>query len=200
MYNEEKPKKKRFKLFDTQREGKGVSKEDANLPPRLKKFFILYRRDFGRLLSVNILMVLGNFPLLFLIVALSGVLNIEFATHASQSYTAFAGIFADQGMSAPLLALGGIIGAPTLGTIYTTPAYIFMGIGALSIFTFGLVNVGTTYLLRNMVMGDLVRNSPQPKARAFIRHPGCSLDRAYSDERDDLKPRRRILERCPLLA
>lgn len=156
MYNEEKPKKKRFKLFDTQREGKGVSKEDANLPPRLKKFFILYRRDFGRLLSVNILMVLGNFPLLFLIVALSGVLNIEFATHASQSYTAFAGIFADQGMSAPLLALGGIIGAPTLGTIYTTPAYIFMGIGALSVFTFGLVNVGTTYLLRNMVMGDPV--------------------------------------------
>ena len=30
MYNEEKPKKKRFKLFDTQREGKGVSKEEAD--------------------------------------------------------------------------------------------------------------------------------------------------------------------------
>ncbi|MBE6655425.1 MAG: DUF624 domain-containing protein [Ruminococcaceae bacterium] len=156
MYNEEQPKKKRFKLFDTQREGKGVSKEEANLPPGLKKFFLLYRRDFGRLLSVNILMVLGNFPLLFLIVALSGVFNMEFAAHAEQSYTAFSGILAHEGMSAPLLALGGIVGAPTLGSIYTLPTYIFMGIGALTVFTFGLVNVGTTYLLRNMVIGEPV--------------------------------------------
>lgn len=156
MYNEEKPKKKRFKLFDTQREGKGVSKEEANLPPGLKKFFILYFRDFGRLLSVNILMVLGNFPILFLIVALSGVFNQEFAAHEMQSYTAFAGIFAQEGASAPLLALGGIVASPTLGSIFTLPTYIFIGIGALTVFTFGLVNVGTTYLLRNMVMGEPV--------------------------------------------
>ncbi len=156
MYNEEKPKKKRFKLFDTQREGKGVSKEEANLPPRLKKFFILYRRDFGRLLSVNILTVLGNFPLIFLVVALSGVFNLEFAAHATQPYTVFGGIFAQEGMSAPLLALNGILGAPTLGSVYTAPTYIFIAIGCLSVFTFGLVNVGTTYLLRNMVMGEPV--------------------------------------------
>ena len=156
MYNEEKPKKKRFKLFDTQREGKGVSKEEANLPPNLKKFFLLYRRDFSRLLSVNILMVLGNFPLLFLVVALSGVFNLEFSAHGAQAYTAFSGILAQEGFSAPLLALGGIVGAPTLGSAYTLPTYIFMGIGALTFFTFGFVNVGTTYLLRNMVMGEPV--------------------------------------------
>ena len=156
MYNEEKPKKKRFKLFDTQREGKGVSKEEANLPPNLKKFFILYRRDFGRLLSVNILMVLGNFPLLFLILALSGIFNLEFVAHSTQPYTVFAGIFAEEGFSAPMLALNGILGAPTLGSVYTIPTYIFMGIGALAFFTFGLVNVGTTYLLRNMVMSEPV--------------------------------------------
>lgn len=156
MYNEEKPKKKRFKLFDTQREGKGVSKEEANLPPRLKKFFILYRRDFGRLLSVNILTVLGNFPLIFLVIALSGVFNLEFAAHGTQPYTVFSAIFSQEGMSAPMLALGGILGAPTLGSVYTTPTYIFIGIGCLALFTFGLVNVGTTYLLRNMVMGEPV--------------------------------------------
>ena len=141
MYNEEKPAKKRFKLFDTQREGKGISKEEANLPPGLKKFFILYARDFGRLLSVNILMVLGNFPIFFAIIALSGVFSVEFAAHGTQSYTAFAGILSQEGFSAPLLALDGIVGAPTLGSVYTTTAYIFMGIGALTFFTFGFVNV-----------------------------------------------------------
>ena len=71
MHDEElnEKKKKRFKLFDTQREGRGVSKEEANLPPNFKKFFILYKRDFTRLLSVNIFMVLGNFPAFFLIIA-----------------------------------------------------------------------------------------------------------------------------------
>ena len=158
--NYEPPKKKRFKLFDTQREGKGVSKEEANLPPGLKKFFILYKRDFGRLLTVNILMVLGNFPLLFLMIGLSGILNLNFATHASQPYTVFSAIFSNavvsESLSAPLLALNGIIGAPTLGTLYTPAAYVFVGIGALVVFTFGFVNVGTTYLLRNMVMGEPV--------------------------------------------
>ena len=154
--NQETPKRKKFKLFDTQREGKGVSKEEANLPPGLKKFFILYKRDFGRLLSVNILMVLGNFPLLFLIVALSGVLNLNFAAHTVQSFTVFSAIFTNEGFTAPLLALGGIIGAPTLGAVNTATTYVFFAIGALVIFTFGLVNVGTTYLLRNMVMGEPV--------------------------------------------
>lgn len=160
MYNNENEtenkKKKRFKLFDSQREGKGISKEEADLPPRLKKFFILYKRDFFRLLSVNLLIVLGNFPLLFFLVAISGVLNTSFATHASQAFTAFSGIFLQEGMSAPLLALNGIIGVPTLGTSYTTISYIFMAIGALSLFTFGFVNVGSTYVLRNMVKGDPV--------------------------------------------
>ena len=158
MYNneEEKVKKKKFKLFDTQREGKGVSKEEADLPPRIKKFFILYKRDFFRLLSVNLLIVFGNFPLLFFLLGISGVLNTAFATHGIQAFTVFSGIFAQECISAPLLALNGILGAPTMGTSYTTITYIFIAIGILAVFTFGLVNVGTTYLLRNMIKGDPV--------------------------------------------
>ncbi len=156
MYEEEKPKKKRFKLFDTQREGKGISKEEANLPPRLKKFFILYRRDFTRLLGVNAFIVFGNFPLIFLAIALSGIFNIDFAAHAAQPFTVFSAIWASEPLSAPLLALNGIVGVPTLGSFYTPLTYVFMAIGCLTVFTFGLVNVGTTYLMRNMIKGDPV--------------------------------------------
>ena len=156
MYNEEKPKKKRFKLFDTQREGKGITKEEANLPPRFKKFFILYKRDFFRLLSVNLLTVLGNFPAIFLLLGLSGVFSLNFATHAAPAYTVFSGLLTQEGVSAPTLALNGIIGAPVMDSSATVTTYILLGLGVLTFFTFGIVNVGTTYLLRNMVKSDPV--------------------------------------------
>ncbi len=151
---EEKKKKKRFKLFDSQREGKGVTKEEANLPPNLKKFFILYKRDFGRLLSVNILMVLGNFPLLFLVLGLSGIFNFDFVTPSKDVFSVFQGLVTQNGFSAPLLALNGILGAHSPASAFQPWAYVFIGLGFLVFFTWGLVNVGTTYILRNMVKGD----------------------------------------------
>lgn len=157
MYDEEQPKKKkRFKLFDSQREGKGVTKEQANLPPRLKKFFILYRRDFSRLLSVNMFLVLGNFPVFFLLLALSGIFSVDFATPAVGAYPAFAGMLEHTALSAPLLALNGIVGVQSTASAYLPIAYVFFGLSILTFFTFGLVNVGTAYILRNMVKGDPV--------------------------------------------
>lgn len=158
MYEKEKEgkKKKRFKLFDSQREGKGVTKEEALLPPGLKKFFILYKRDFSRLLSVNILMVLGNFPVLFLIVALSGLVSNELVYPSNDAFGVFSGILEMEGYSAPTLALNGILGSLGTANAYTPLTYLFFGLGALLFFTFGLVNVGTTYILRNMVKGEPV--------------------------------------------
>lgn len=158
MYEEEKEekKKRRFKLFDSQREGKGITKEEALLPPGLKKFFILYKRDFSRLLSVNILMVLGNFPALFLILALSGLVSNELAYPSNDAFGVFAGLVEIEGYSAPLLALNGILGTVGTANAYTPLTYLFFSLGALTFFTFGCVNVGTTYILRNMVKGEPV--------------------------------------------
>ena len=39
-------KKKRFRLFNSQREGKGVEKEEANLPTNFVGFWKRYRRDW----------------------------------------------------------------------------------------------------------------------------------------------------------
>ena len=153
---EGKKKKRRFRLFDSQREGKGVTKEEANLPPNLKKFFILYKRDFSRLLTVNIFMVLGNFPLLFPILALSGIFSVDYVSPASAAYPVFAGLLNQTGLSAPLLALNGVLGSLAAGHAFRPVAYVFMGLGLLTLFTWGPVNVGTTYLLRNMVKGDPV--------------------------------------------
>ncbi len=153
---EETPKKKRFKLFDSQREGRGVSKETANLPPNLKKFFILYKRDFTRLLPVNAFMVFGNFPVFFLLLALQGMFSVDYTVPASNTFPLFSAIASQETLSAPLLALDGVLGIQQAGSTYLPAAYWFFGLGALVLFTFGLVNVGTTYVLRNMVKGDPV--------------------------------------------
>ena len=66
---------KKFKLFDFTKDGKGVSKaETEDIKPNLSGFFKQYKNKFSRLLSVNIFMVLGNFPLFFAGLALAGVL------------------------------------------------------------------------------------------------------------------------------
>ena len=158
MHEEEnkKIKKKRFKLFDSQREGKGVTKEEALLPPGMKKFFILYKRDFTRLLSVNIFMVLGNFPALFLILALSGLVSNDFVRPTNDAYAVFGGLVEIEGYSSSLLALEGVLGSVGTGTAYTPLTYLFFGLGALTLFTFGCVNIGTTYILRNMIKGEPV--------------------------------------------
>ena len=62
----------RLRLINLDRDGRGISKNQAELGPGFKKFFILFGNNFGKLVSVNIFFVLGNFPLLFLIINLSG--------------------------------------------------------------------------------------------------------------------------------
>ena len=156
MENKE-TKKKRFKLFDSQREGKGVSKNEKKLEPGLKRFFISYKNNFNKLVSVNIFFVLGNFPILFLITALAGVTQNKIFLPLSDVFQNLMGVFAnDGGMTPHSMAIYAIEGLQGASYTPTTLTYVFYGISALTVFTFGLVNVGTAYVLRNMVSGEPV--------------------------------------------
>lgn len=148
-------KKKRFRLFDTQREGKGVSKNAKKLDPGLKRFFISYKDNFGKLVSVNIFFILGNFPIIFLIAALSGVTQNEIFLPLSDLFQNINGIFAaDSGLSPYKLSLYALEGLQIQSYAPSALTYVFYGIGALTLFTFGIVNVGTVYIIRNMVSGE----------------------------------------------
>ncbi len=159
MYEEQDApvKKKRFRLFDSQREGKGIKKEDVlNLKPNFRGFFTYLRRDFSRLISVNMLMIVGNFPLLFAILAFSGVGTVSYTAPADSLFSTLYGVIANEGIdaaSASLLTISGLqatLHSPTVTT------YVLYGLSALVLLTFGLVNVGTTYIMRNMLMGEPV--------------------------------------------
>ncbi len=149
--------KKRFKLFDSQREGKGVSKNTKKLEPGLKRFFISYKNNFGKLVSVNIFFILGNFPVVFLIAALAGVTQNRIFLPLSDVFQNMMGIFTNSGGMSPYgMAMYAIEGLQSASYSPTALTYVFYAIGALTVFTFGIVNVGTAYIIRNMVSGEPV--------------------------------------------
>lgn len=151
------PKKRRFRLFDSQREGKGVSKEDAKITPDLPGFFRSFKRNFSKLLSVNILTLVGNFPFLFGILALSGLFKVSYMTPVSGYFADLRALMLlDNAKDPAAMALFGALGVQIENTAMTTTSYVFLALSALVFFTFGFTKVGTTYIIRSLIRGEPV--------------------------------------------
>lgn len=151
-----KEKKSRFKLFDITRDGKGLGKNNNISRSGFKRFFISYKDNIGKIISVNIFMVLGNFPIFFLVAALAGYTKAEGFIPFSDIFHGFSGLFAAEGVTPATMSMFAIGGMQERILIPTTLTYVFYALGALSVFTFGLVNAGTAYILRNIAKGDPV--------------------------------------------
>jgi len=144
---------KEFKLFDYSKNGKGVKKEPEG-PKNLSNFFKHYKNKFTRLVTVNMFYVFGNFPLLFLILALSGNLNYKTTSPSYPLFAPISGMLAHGEYNPVMAAIVGIYGTQTSVGLPTVWTYICFGLSALTLLTFGYVNTGTTYILRNMVKGE----------------------------------------------
>ena len=148
-------KKKKFKLFDLNRDGKGVEKPEDRTP-NLKFFFKLCKRKFSQILRLNLMMLLIVIPLLvvFFVVDIYGA---KTATVTDVLYAPLYGI--SQSVSAtsatPLLDL---VGVQMESTLYYTPVMLIV-MAVMFLFlaiTFGWQNVGAAYVLRGLVRGDPV--------------------------------------------
>ena len=147
-------RKRRFSLFRYSLDGKGVPK-DVNEPRNFKFFFKLLGRNLNRLMSVNLLLVLANFPLFFALFAASGNLNTTSYSPVSSLFGPVYGAMKISGETSPLTAaLNGVHGLQVEISVPTVATYVFYGIGLLTVLTFGLSMVGTTYIVRNIVKGD----------------------------------------------
>lgn len=153
---ENKNKKSRLKIFDITRDGKGLGKKNNLKRSGLKRFFLTYKDNLGKIVSVNIFMVLGNFPIFFLIAALAGYTKAHGFTPFSDLFHGYSGVFAAEGVTPDTMTMFAVSGMQEQILIPTTLTYAFYALGALFIFTFGLVNVGTAYILRNIAKGDPV--------------------------------------------
>lgn len=153
------PQKKKFNIyniFNPYRDGKGVLKE-PDAPRDFKFFFKLLSRNFGRMMSVNMFIILGNFPFLFIMLGASGNLNYHSSAPASSLFAPLNGALLNnpEAMKSPVtMALMGVHGVQHSISVNSPSTMVCYGLGALVIFTFGLVSVGVTYILRNIVKGE----------------------------------------------
>ena len=144
--------KKRLRLLDPMRDGKGVEKgEDTT--PNLKYFFKLWGRKFWKLISLNFFMLVQLIPLagcLFLYSA-----GPKIPTQYDPLYTTLLGAQAalptSEGMTLFTSAAGLLYKIP----IFNSWAHWVMGgLILFHLVTYGWQKVATTYILRNLVRGD----------------------------------------------
>ena len=145
---------KSLRLFDIARDGKGIGKNEPLNESGLKRFFITYKDNLGKLLSVNIFFVLGNFPIFFLIAVLSGYTREDAFLPSSDLFQNLGGLFMIEETNPAQMTLYALEGLQNGILVNTTLTYVFLAISVLFLFTFGIVNVGTAYILRNLAKGD----------------------------------------------
>lgn len=147
-------KKSRFNIYNfLNKDGKGVP-EDVDETRNFSFFFKLTGRKFGKLVQLNLLYFLANFPSVFVLLAASGYLG---KTTTAPPSALFANLFPliSSGQGNPVIgALYGVTGIQGTMMINTPLTYIFYGLGFLLLFTFGFANLGIIYNLRNIVKGQ----------------------------------------------
>ena len=144
--------KKRLKLLDPMRDGKGVEKgEDTT--PNLKYFFKLWGRKFWKLISLNFFMLVQIIPLMGCIFLYMG--GPKVSTQYDPLYSVLLGAQTALPTSEGMTLFNSAAGLLHEMPIFNSWAHWVMG--ALIIFhlvTYGWQKVGSTYILRGLVRGD----------------------------------------------
>ena len=152
MKNTEQTKKK-FKLFDMNRDGKGVYEQETR-KPTLGFFFKLLFRKFTQLLQLNLLMLFMVRPILV-------VVFVYFLGDKSPTVTNL--------LYAPMYGINTVTASPDIANILDlsaiqmeVPVFSFptllliISMVVLLAVTWGWQNVGATYVLRGLFRGDAV--------------------------------------------
>jgi hypothetical protein len=133
-------KKRKFKLFDPNREGKGVY-EQEDRKPNLKFFFVLTKRKFTQLLQLNLMMLFMILPLLVILgmhnkLFLKGFYN----KYEGEKFKSFTKKYTYVGIG--LYALVAImVLVDNIFKLYalTSPAFIILFLGGIAYFVISLV-------------------------------------------------------------
>ena len=152
-------KKKKFNLFDAMTGNrtwkKGAGRKDMDSPRNLKFFFKLLGMEFSRIFHVNLAFIIGNFPIVFILIGFAGFFNDTAMAARSSLYPAVVGM--TEGAASPLsAAIFGVHGAQLPQSVQTTTTLVFFILGALLLFTLGPVTCGLTRIFRSVVKGEPV--------------------------------------------
>jgi len=146
--------KKKSKLFDMNRDGKGVEPgEDTT--PNLKYFFKLFGRKFTKIISLNLIMIVQILPLLISLY----LYFFASPTTPTQYFPEYASLFGVQEVASDAISSVNLglysfqLGLPT----YNTYVYwVILGLAIFMLITYGWQKVGSIYVTRGLVRGDSV--------------------------------------------
>lgn len=141
------------KLFDTQKEGKGV-KKGIDIPKNFTGFFSYFKLHANDIFRVNLLLIIGNFPIFFFLYALTGNLNYTSTAPTSPLFPVLHGAFLHGESSPAFAALYGVHGVQGTLSVTTTATTVMMLLALLLVFTLGPITTAATYLFRNLLRGE----------------------------------------------
>ncbi|MBQ2512465.1 MAG: hypothetical protein II534_03890 [Clostridia bacterium] len=146
---------KKFKLFDMNRNGPGVSKDEKPLKPNLWNLPRFWFRHFTKTLNLNFVML--PIWLVPLAVVYLYITAPSMPSQMSTAYTSIYGAYLLRGGSPAWSSLLGVYGAQlNLQTYGTARIWITVGLGILLAVIWGWINVGATYCAKGMFTGDPV--------------------------------------------
>ncbi len=152
--NNNKKKKKRFNIFDSQREGKGVEKNEIK-DLNFTNFFRLFGRNATAILNANLMFSLFCLPIFFLFFGLAGFFD-TFTYGVSDPLFSLILPEIELGNANPVtLSLYGAICQRTVSLRdFSTLSYVFMALTGLILFTWGYGNCTLAYYMRSLLRGD----------------------------------------------
>lgn len=158
---EEKPtkKKKKFNIFDVLYGKDKVEDDpgDQDAPRNFAFFFKLTWRNMRRLFSLNLMLVIANFPVFLILLAFSQNLHKTALVPSSPLAAPLYGASYFGAASPAASAMFGLHGVNTPVAYWTPVAVAVLIVGVLLLlFTFGLSVIGVTYIMRNMVRGEMI--------------------------------------------
>jgi len=123
--------------------------------PNFRNYFKLFGRNFSNIISTNLMMMLGCFPLFFALLVMTGYFS---HTSTAPVYPVFEPLYGAflQSPNAYSAAILGEFSIHTSVTLLSTVDYVLLGISALTVFTFGPVMVGSSYIMRNIMKQEHV--------------------------------------------
>lgn len=145
--------KKRFKLFNMNKDGKGVYEEEDRKPTFLFFFKLLWRK-FSQLIRLNLMLLVQVIPIIvFLYVYFAGT---KTPTATELTYAPLYGI--SQITKSPSLTALLDIQSIQMGIPVFSPVVmiVLISLAILLAITFGWINTGAAYVLRGLFRGDPV--------------------------------------------
>lgn len=152
-------KRKKFNIFELMYNKEKVEDDpgDRDVERNFKFFFTLMGRNTRRFFSLNLLLVFCNFPIFLLMLAFSQNLHKTAIAPASAIAAPIYGASLFGAASPASSAMYGLYGVSTPFSYWTPAAITVLIIGiVLLLGTFGLTMIALTYVLRNIVKGEMI--------------------------------------------